>query len=131
MFHRNLLSAAVFSAALFAAPVYAEAAPCSLGQYAPVQSEPYRVQYVSDFGDFSLLQGAQLYVPAQPGLTREWLAHEVKRALASDACQPQVQKARVEVVSAGAGFWVLVSGADEREGAELSRWAASLASEAR
>ena len=113
-------------AALLPALAHAEAAPCSLGQYAPVRAEAHKVQYVSDYGDFSVLQGAQLYVPAQPGLTREWLQHEVSHALASSACQVPAQHVQVDVVSAGAGFWVLLTGGDEREGEALTRWAASL-----
>src|SRR5262249_14563690 len=104
---------------------------CVFEKYAPASVAPYRVEENYGLGTYSHLRGAQLYVPAREGLTAEWLALSVQRALAEgpseQACQPGVSQVQVNVVSAGRGFWVQLAAADDRAAEKLLRWAQSIA----
>jgi hypothetical protein len=83
------------------------------------------------------MRGAQLFIPAQKGLTREWLQTAIERALTTrpaapvanskDAlsCSPNVKDVRVAVTSAGNGFWVTLIGRDQKAGEALLKWAKS------
>ncbi|HKU40133.1 MAG TPA: hypothetical protein VJR89_18365, partial [Polyangiales bacterium] len=78
------------------------------------------------------LRGAQLYVPARPGLTAEWLSQRVQSELASaGSCRPSVPGVQVQVVSAGTGFWIVLSTGDERAAASLLAWAQRIVPAAR
>jgi len=81
------------------------------------------------------LRGAQIYIQAEPGLTAEWLQLTLERHLAAmkgSAAMPNcalgVGHVRVEVVSAGPGFWVRLIGQDKRTAEEVLRRAKLLAS---
>jgi hypothetical protein len=104
---------------------------CVFEKYAPASVAPYRVEENYGLGTYTHLRGAQLFVPAREGLTAEWLALSVQRALAEapseQACQLAVPEVRVSVVSAGSGFWVQLAAADDRSAAKLLRWAESIA----
>jgi hypothetical protein len=90
-----------------------------------------------DWGSYSYMGGAQLFVPAREGLTREWLAASVQHALASAhmvssvdgseakaACDmPRLKDVHVGVVSGGNGFWVQLIGRDDRTSDTLLKWA--------
>jgi phosphoserine phosphatase len=87
-----------------------------------------------DWGSYSFMGGAQLFVPAREGLTKEWLAAAVQHAVASahvvstgDAkalCDlPKVKDVHVGVVSGGNGFWVQLIGRDDRTSDALLKWA--------
>jgi hypothetical protein len=111
---------------------------CVFEKYAPVSVEPYSADEIVSYGSYSFLRGAQLYVPAREGLTKEWLEASVQQALAQQddaaankstdpACQsPHVKNVKVTVTSAGNGFWVALIGRDERAANILLKWARSI-----
>jgi hypothetical protein len=120
--------------ALAAQPHPAEA--CVFDKFAPIAAAPYRTENGIDFGSYSHLGGAQLFVPAREGLTREWLAASVQEALAraqtsepsaSNVCDsPRVKDVSVRVVSGGTGFWVQLISADQGSSTALLKWARSI-----
>lgn len=111
---------------------------CVFEKYAPISAAPYSADEVVSYGSYSFLRGAQLYVPAREGLTKEWLEASVEQALAAHvdatanksadpACQsPNVKNVKVTVTSAGNGFWVALIGRDERSADILLKWARSI-----
>lgn len=60
-------------------------------------------------------RGAQVYIPAQPGLTQEWLQRELADQIAAGDCNFGVNHARVTVLSAGGGFSVQITGRNEKD----------------
>ena len=119
----------------------AHAAPrsCIFDRYTPIAAVPFTDETILAFGSYDYLRGVQLYVPAQRGLTREWLERNVNGALraanqaggdefgaAALRCAvftPRVPNARATVTSAGGGFWVTMLAGDGRSGAQLWHWA--------
>ena len=109
---------------------------CVFEKYAPVSVAAYSAEENLNYGSYSFLRGAQLYVPAREGLTKEWLEASVQHALAvqtpstsntDPACQgPNVRNVQVTVTSAGNGFWVALIGRDERSANTLLKWAQSI-----
>lgn len=84
-----------------------DSSQCILQKYAATSVTPLQeVEHVG-YGTYDRLAGAQVYVAAREGLTAEWLALDMQRALSSGsaACRP-AHGVKVNVVSAGAGFWV-------------------------
>jgi hypothetical protein len=103
---------------------------CVFNKYSPVSVAPYNEEQSTGYDTYSLLKGAQLYIPAQEGLTKEWLQLTLQQALASKpflndehTCHLSVRPEQVVVVSAGNGFWVQLIGHDEREAEQLLHWA--------
>jgi hypothetical protein len=135
MFTKKLMLALAAPVLLAASTVQAAGGQkpeqCVFEKYAPSSVAPFRIEENYGYGTYPRLGGAQLYVPAREGLTAEWLALSVQRALAEgpseEACQPAVSNVRVSVVSAGGGFWVQLSAADQRSAEKLLRWAQSIA----
>lgn len=110
---------------------------CVFEKYAPVAVQPYITDNSIDYGSYSYLGGAQLFVPAREGLTKEWLTASVQQVFGqatsepdrtqSSACQgPRVSDVGVSVVSAGNGFWVQLIGRDYRSSQTLLQWAKSV-----
>jgi hypothetical protein len=115
---------------------------CVFDKHEPVSVAPYTVDYGMDWGSFSFMGGAQLFVPAREGLTKEWLTASVEHALASahvvstvagpgnDAkgvCDlPRLNGVHVGVVSGGNGFWVQLFSRDEKTNKALLKWARNL-----
>ena len=60
-------------------------------------------------------RGAQVFIPAQPGLTREWLQREIADQIAAGVCNFGVNDAKVSVMSAGGGFSVNITGRTPKE----------------
>ena len=131
-----LIGAASTSSVQAATP---DTSQCVFEEFAPVAVQPYTEAEYQAYGSYSFLRGAQLYVPAQAGLTKEWLASSAERALASTASSaraaqadglacssPNVQDVTVHVTSAGNGFWVQLIARDERTAHELLDWGKSL-----
>jgi hypothetical protein len=122
----KLLFAAAVFAILVAAPVAARAAEqtnCSLGQrYHVTAVSPFR-SMESAYGPTRRLRGAELYVPAQPGLTSEWLQRVVESDIAYGRCDFGDPKATVDVTSAGAGFWVRITASNSGDSDEIVRQA--------
>jgi len=117
---------------------------CVFDKYAPIAVAPYITENSIDYGSYSFLGGAQLFVPAREGLTREWLAASVQQALASsqsapgasspdapaNSCDsPHFKDVQVTVVSGGNGFWVQLIGKDSHTSEALLKWARSVVDE--
>ena len=89
-----------------------------------------RLRYVVDVNGgwttYREFRGAELFVPAQPGLTQEWLQRVLSYEIAAGDCNFGVRDARVSVLSDGSGFQVRISGADERAAGEILRHAEQL-----
>jgi hypothetical protein len=135
---RTLLAAAALSAATLV-PTLSQAAPkgapCILDEHRIVSVEPYQVD--EHYGRFTSPQvrGAQIYVQAAPNLTAEWLQlmltrhlSEMNGAAAMPNCAFDVKDVRVDVTSAGPGFWVRLIAPDTKSGEEVLRRARLLAS---
>jgi hypothetical protein len=89
---------------------------CSLGGRYHVRSVAAYVTYVdAGYTSYNQFQGAELFVPAQPGLTGEWLQRVLSDQIATGACDFGVRSAKVSVLSSGAGFSVRISGHDEKD----------------
>jgi hypothetical protein len=135
MFAKRFCSAAAvtFSLSLPSAGTTFAAEPCVFDKYTPLSASAYSVDQSSDYETVSALKGASLYIPAQEGLTREWLQLIMQRALMTRAlatndqtCHLTVKPEQIVVTSAGNGFWVHLIGHNEHDGARLLRWATSL-----
>lgn len=92
----------------------AEPERCSLGDRYPVQSvTPYVTFEDAGYTTYNQLRGAELIVPAQPGLTREWLQRVLAHQVATGACDLGAHNVAVTVLPAGAAFSVRLSGSDD------------------
>jgi hypothetical protein len=80
---------------------------------------PYYQQITSAYGAATRLAGARVYIPAEPGLTEEWLHYELAQRIASDksdaACPLDLPRVSVDVESSGPGFWVNISAAGDKQ----------------
>lgn len=105
-----------------------QAQACVFDRFAPVAVSPYSSENSMGWGSYGWLGGAQLFVPASEGLTKEWLTVSVQQAIDSaQLCDsPRVTDVHVNVVSGGNGFWVQLIGQDEDTSAALLRWARSV-----
>ena len=135
MFTRKLVRSAIviIGSTAFAALVgvwssrASAAQACVFDKYVPTTVEPYRARESVGYGSYTSVKGAQLYIPAQEGLTKEWLELSIERAFASDqACHPDVKPMQVSVASAGNGFWVELIGHDAKQGQALLHWAETI-----
>lgn len=89
---------------------------CSIGGKYPVRSVAAYVTYVdAGYTSYNQFQGVEVFVPAQPGLTSEWLQRVLADQVATGACDFGVPSARVSVLSAGGGFSVRISGHNEKD----------------
>jgi len=89
---------------------------CSVGSKYPIRSVAAFVTRVdAGYTSYNQFQGAELFVPAQPGLTSEWLQRVTAEQVATGACDFGVPGARVSVLSAGGGFSVRISGHNEKD----------------
>jgi hypothetical protein len=106
---------------------------CVFEKYAVSSVAPFRAEENVGYGTYTRLRGVQLYVPAREGLTAEWLTRSVQDALAGQASTPSEQACKpvvpvkVQVVSAGAGFWVQLGAANETQAESLLQWAKTVA----
>lgn len=100
---------------------------CVFQEYAPVSVAPFHQDEDYGLGTYTRLGGAQVYVQARPGLTAEWLTLSVQRELAkltaADGCRPSVRGVHVSTISAGGGFWVVMTAQNERDAKALLNWA--------
>ena len=96
---------------------------CELDRYAPVTVRPHYENYVSStegFDSATQLRGADVFVPARPGLTAEWLWHELgARPGDARSCATGVAGAEISVTSGGPGFVVTIRGGDEDSGRQI------------
>ena len=123
----SLIPAAMVMAATLQSGSAFAAEQCLFDKYTPISAAPLKGTQSNGYDTYTYTKGAQLFIPAQPGLTREWLTRTVQTALANDqACSPTVQPTQVAVSSAGSGFWLQLSSKDEKDAKALLSWANSL-----
>jgi hypothetical protein len=100
---------------------------CELDRYAPAAVRPHYENTDSPTDGPALapaLRGAEVFVQARPGLTAEWLWHELRlRPGDARTCATGVAGADFRVTSAGAGFVVTIRGGDEVSGQQILRLA--------
>ena len=132
--------ASVALAAVTAVPTLSHAAsssrsPCILDEHHIVSVAPYQVEERSGHNVFQQVRGAQIFIAAEPGLTAEWLQLNLQRhvtAMQGPAAMPDcafdLSNVRVDVASAGSGFWVRLIAPDTKSGEELLRRAQLLVS---
>jgi hypothetical protein len=113
-------------ASLAQAAPNSESAAC-FGRHVPTVVAPYEVEAVAgESGTYKELVGARWFVPAEEGLTAEWLNRELLERVAhrqtGTECPLDVEGVRdVSVQSGGPGFWVNVSAKDTKTAQELLR----------
>lgn len=91
---------------------------------------PHRAAVYAGQGTYEKLVGARLFVPAQPGLTAEWLQAQLAQRSGSPQaaaqCPLDVAGTSVKVQSGGPGFWVSISARDDAGAREVLRRAEAL-----
>src|SRR5882757_1211734 len=132
MFIRKF-AASVALVAATAVPTLAHAAspsrpPCILDEHHIVSVTPYQIEERSGHNVFQQVRGAQVFIQAEPGLTAEWLQLNLQRHLtamqgpaAMPDCAFDLSNVRVDVTSAGSGFWVRLIAPDAKSGEEVLR----------
>jgi hypothetical protein len=119
---------AASSRALAAQP---EAAECFAG-YRPTHVAPYEVDQVAGEGSYTALAGARVFIPAEKGLTAEWLNAQLLTRMAEHRagtdCPLDLERVTVAVQSGGPGFWVTLASQNDKIAKELLRRAERLVS---
>ncbi|HTQ04176.1 MAG TPA: hypothetical protein VMI54_09975 [Polyangiaceae bacterium] len=132
MFRRVFLGtalAAVFSVSSLAAhpqePPEPHAHWCMLAAFQVTQVGSLYVSVPTTAGSAQRFVGAQLFVPAQPGLTPEWIRANLARHLADHgtsaevSCPLDIPGVTTNVVSGGTGFWIQISSNDAGTAKEI------------
>jgi len=107
----------------------ADSAGCELHTFQSHRVEPLRIQERFGRGTIEKLAGAQVFVPAQRGLTAEWLRARVEQHVRNMAsrgmanCPLALKGVRVTVASGGTGFWVQLQAKDSETAREVLRLA--------
>ena len=135
MFTRKFITAAalgLLSTVAFGASAATPSSQCKLIAYKASQVQPNYVD-IRPRGDvIRKLVGANVYVPAQQGLSAEYLQSRVEAHMAAmkreamPSCPLSVEGAKVSVTSAGNGYWVQISSNDQRSAEEILRRAQQL-----
>lgn len=105
---------------------------CELITYRASAVRPYLVDVQQGRNSGKKLVGANVYVPAQQGLSAEYLQAQVQSHIAAMKNQPMpncplaIEGANVNVVSAGNGYWVQISSTDQATAEEVLRRAEQL-----
>jgi len=127
---RNVLSAAALVAtAALSSPTPAAPAPEAHAHWCALASFQI-TQVASLYADEHINQtivrrftGAQVFLPAQPGLTPEWIRASIARhqsnPRATYECPLDIEGATVTVTSGGTGFWVQISAKDADAAKEI------------
>jgi hypothetical protein len=131
----SLMLLAGYSPSAYASNTQAKHA-CIFDRHAPLAVAPFTVDPGADWGLYSSSGGAQLFVPASEGLTKELLADSMQKAVAAAKAQASGQKSSVanscnfprvdvsvSVVSAGHGYWVQLVGYHPETSEVLMKWA--------
>lgn len=116
---KTLLALSIAIASSTSAIARADSPRCELLTYNPTQVAPLYVAFdAARGGSTQRLTGAQVFVPAQPGLTAEWLRLDLERHLSAMKQQPMRgcplanEGVKLAVVSGGTGFWIQISASD-------------------
>ena len=105
----------------------AEPVGCSLGTKYMVRSvTPYMTAEDAGYTSWQQFRGADVFVPAQPGLTSEWLQRVVTFEIAAGECDFGTRNVTVSVLSAGSGFSLRIAGWNDRAAGEILRHARDL-----
>jgi hypothetical protein len=122
----KLLSLFAVSTVLVATPAARADSPareCYVS-HEPSRVLPYEIEHSSDYERhlaYKVLAGAHVFIPAEPGLTAEWLRSQLDRraakAIEASECPLDVRGVRISVQSGGPGFWVTIA-TDNRQNAE-------------
>jgi len=105
----------------------AEAGRCSLGTKYMVRSvTPYLTFEDAGYTSWQQFRGAEVFVPAQPGLTSEWLQRVVTFEIAAGECDFGTPNVTVSVLSAGSGFSLRIAGWNDRAAGEILQRARNL-----
>ena len=109
----------------------AQPVQCSLGgKYFARSVKPFNATEDVGYSIVKRFRGAEVYVPAQPGVTAEWLDRVLTFQIAAGECNFGAPNVNVEVLSDGGGFSVRLSSTgdsyDERGAAEILRRAQQL-----
>ena len=127
---RKLLSAAALVAsAMLSSAAPASAAPdanarsCTLASFQVTQvASLYTDEHINQTV-YRRFAGAQVFLPARPGLTAEWIRASIAQhrtnAQAAHECPLDVKGATVSVTSGGTGFWVQISARDSDAAREI------------
>ena len=127
---RNLLSAAALTvSAVLSSSAPASAAPDAHAHWCALASFQI-TQVASLYTDEHINQtivrrfaGAQVFLPAQPGLTPEWIRASIARhqtgTQTAYECPLDIKGATVSVASGGTGFWVQISTRDADTAQEI------------
>ena len=95
---------------------------CSVGgKYQARSVQPYVTQEDAGYTTIRTFRGAEMFVAAQPGLTKEWLQRTLADQIASGDCDFGVHEVAVTVLSAGGGFAVRFTGRDEKAAGQILR----------
>ena len=122
-----IMAAAALSAAVAvsgSARGAAQVSQCSLGGKFPVNSVArYTTVENAGYTTYTQFRGAEVIVPAQPGLTREWLQRVLSYQVAAGECDFGTRDVQVSVLPSGGAFSVRISGSDDRAAGEILRHA--------
>ena len=100
---------------------------CSLGgKYFVRTVQPFSTEENAGYASYTQFRGAELFVPAQPGLTQEWLQRVLSFQIAAGECDFGAPDAKVTVLSSGGGFSVRLAGKDEKDASVILRHAQQL-----
>jgi hypothetical protein len=121
-----LVGATALPAVVIAAP--SSASPCVLREHPVVSVVPYKVEEHIGKNVIQRVRGAQIYLQAERGVTPEWLQLNFEQHLAAmrgpvamPDCVFDVDKVKVDVVSAGTGYWVRLIAPNTESGEEVLR----------
>jgi hypothetical protein len=105
-----------------AAPARSRVTEC-FAQHEITQVEAYLEDNWSEGGMYAVLVGAQVFVPAERGLTGEWLHRELAQRLLARHndvhCPLDVPGVRIAIQSGGPGFWVNISASNEKSARQV------------
>lgn len=125
------LAGSLLSASSGAQAAQPEAAECFAG-YAPTQVAPYEIDQVAGEGSYTALAGARVFIPAEKGLTAEWLNAQLLTRMAQHRagtdCPLDLQRVTLDVQSGGPGFWVTLASKNDKIAKEVLRRAERLVS---
>jgi hypothetical protein len=126
---RAFVAAVVLSlgAAIGGDAAAAEPPGCELGgKFFARSVTPYSTTENLGYTSERQFRGAEVYVPAQPGLTAEWLQRVIAYQVAAGECDFGVRDVAVSVLPAGGGFSVRLSGKNEQAAGTILRHAQQL-----
>jgi len=97
---------------------------CVLARFQITQVGSLYVYERAGQGTYRRFAGAQLFLPAQEGLTAQWIATNLAQHKANDKgrsyrCPLDVESSKVEVKAGKTGFWVLISAPDKGSAQEV------------